>query len=193
VNRNVFQMLQGRVAGVQISGDPQNPVINIRGTGRNGTTSIQNNVDPVILVDGVQTDVSMAAAIPIANVETVDVIKGLWSSMIYGGSGGMIAIYTKQGSIEEARALPGLTSFLARGYSINKEYYRPNYDKENNLAEPDYRATLHWEPMIRIDSSGAFSLKYFNSDLENEIQIQVEGVTDSGEPLIAGYRYSIKK
>lgn len=193
VYRNVFQMLQGRIAGVQITGDPQNPVINIRGTGQNGTTSIQNNVDPIILVDGVQTDVSMAATIPMANVETVDVIKGLWSSMIYGGSGGMIAIYTKQGNITEARPLPGLTNFTARGYSINKEYYKPNYAEENDLAEPDYRATLHWEPMIRIDSSGTFSLKYFNSDLENEIQIQVEGVTDSGEPLIADYRYIIKK
>ena len=82
---DMYEYLRGRVPGVMVTSDKR---IIIRGIGTNC-----DNVDPLILVDGVEiTDLS---SINPSDVESVDVIKD-GTSAIYGmqGANGVIIIRT---------------------------------------------------------------------------------------------------
>lgn len=92
---NVTNQLQGRIAGVTVTGDgrPGEPAkVRIRGFG-----SFQNN-DPLYIVDGVPTqDIS---TINPNDVESLSVLKDAGAASIYGSraSNGVIIMTTKKGS-----------------------------------------------------------------------------------------------
>ena len=83
---NIYDYLQGRVAGVQVTPDKR---ILIR-----GINSINSSTDPLILVDG--TEMSDISSLNPNDIESVSVLKDA-SSSIYGvrGGNGVILITTK--------------------------------------------------------------------------------------------------
>lgn len=98
---SVGQALQGKVAGVQIidSGSPGSNVnIKIRGLG-----SI-NNCDPLVVIDGVPTDLGLNAINP-SDIERIDVLKDASATAIYGsrGANGVVMVTTKRGSAGESK------------------------------------------------------------------------------------------
>ena len=92
---NINSQLQGRIAGVTVSGDgrPGEPAkVRIRGFG-----SFQNN-DPLYVIDGVPTqDIS---TINPGDIESLSVLKDAGAASIYGSraSNGVIVITTKRGT-----------------------------------------------------------------------------------------------
>lgn len=98
---NLGSAIQGRIAGVQIidSSKPGDNVnIKIRGLG-----SI-NNCDPLIVIDGVPTDLGLNA-INMQDVERLDVLKDASATAIYGsrGANGVVLITTRRGSTGSAK------------------------------------------------------------------------------------------
>lgn len=98
---SVGQALQGKVAGVQIidAGSPGSNVnIKIRGLG-----SI-NNCDPLVVIDGVPTDLGLNAINP-ADIERLDVLKDASATAIYGsrGANGVVMVTTKRGKSGDSR------------------------------------------------------------------------------------------
>jgi TonB-linked SusC/RagA family outer membrane protein len=96
--RNVTQMLQGLVPGLNISQSSggslnSNPSINIRGVATIGQGSTGS---PLILIDGVEGDIN---ALNPQDIENVSVLKDASSSSIYGARApfGVILITTKRG------------------------------------------------------------------------------------------------
>jgi hypothetical protein len=47
-----------------------------------------------------------------------------------------------------------------KGYYPKKEFYQPDYDKEQDPL-PDYRNTLLWAPDIITDENGNATLEFF--------------------------------
>ena len=98
---NLTNMLQGAVPGLNISTTAGNPgssgSLNIR-----GITSI-NEADPLVLVDGVEADMSRVNA---NDVESISVIKDASAAAIYGARAayGVILITTKSGSDKGGKA-----------------------------------------------------------------------------------------
>ncbi len=98
----VDQMLQGQVAGVTFktsSGQPgsaQN--IFIRGIGTNG------NNNPLIIIDGVNSNDGFLAALNPADIESVQILKDGASTAIYGSraANGIIMVTTKKAKAGEA-------------------------------------------------------------------------------------------
>lgn len=87
--------LQGRAAGLQVtsSGKPgDNVSFRIRGVG-----SI-NNSDPLVVIDGVPTDMPLNA-LNMSDVESVDVLKDASATAIYGSRGayGVMIVTTRKG------------------------------------------------------------------------------------------------
>ncbi len=98
---NVGQMMQGRVAGVEVAasngGRPGGGMnIKIR-----GTTSI-NSTAPLAIIDGIVGDVDMVAP---SEIESIDVLKDASAAAIYGsrGANGVIIITTKKGKSGKPR------------------------------------------------------------------------------------------
>lgn len=93
---NIGEALQGRATGMQIvsSGSPgSNVTIRIRGTGT------INNSDPLIVIDGIPTDIPLNA-ISQDDIASIDVLKDASATAIYGsrGANGVVVITTKKGS-----------------------------------------------------------------------------------------------
>lgn len=94
-NSNISTMLQGRVAGVQITTDGQpgaDPQVRIRGIGSFGSTA------PLYVVDGVPMGTTIRDFSP-NDIETLQVLKDASAAAIYGSraANGVVIITTKQG------------------------------------------------------------------------------------------------
>lgn len=97
---NISTMLQGKVAGVQITSDGQpgaDPTVRIRGIGSFGSTA------PLYVVDGVPMGTTIRDFSP-NDIESLQVLKDASAAAIYGSraANGVIIITTKQGSKNEA-------------------------------------------------------------------------------------------
>ena len=106
---NIGQAIQGKIAGLQVvdAGKPgDNVTIKVRGMG-----SI-NNCDPLVVIDGVPTDLGINA-LNMADVERLDVLKDASATAIYGsrGANGVIMITTKKG--KEGKGSLSLSANLA--------------------------------------------------------------------------------
>jgi TonB-linked SusC/RagA family outer membrane protein len=93
---DVGQAMQGKAAGVQVvsSGVPgSNVTIRVRGIGT------VNNSDPLLVIDGVPTDVPLNTINP-DDIASVDILKDASASAIYGsrGANGVVIITTKKGT-----------------------------------------------------------------------------------------------
>ena len=87
----IAELLQGRVAGVQVI----NGRIRIR-----GVNSIQGSNEPLIVLDGIPLAVDPSAShINLHDIQSINVLKDAVSTAIYGsrGANGVIEIKTKKG------------------------------------------------------------------------------------------------
>ena len=140
VSTNVTSALAGAAPGVQIvnsSGDPASntPTIRIRGI---GSMSASNN--PLIVVDGMPFDGSLATINP-NDVESMTVLKDASASAIYGarGANGVVLITTKKGRSQDAEirfdAKWGSNSRLIPQYDVITDpglYYETHFKRLYN-------------------------------------------------------------
>ena len=147
---DVGNMLQGKIAGVQVTnagGQPGDAAqIRIRGTG-----SITAGSDPVYVVDGV-----MGGTFNPNDVETISVLKDAGSTGIYGAAaaGGVIVVTTKSGKKGDKvhvdlRATAGAKQALYGNYKMmdSKELY--NFHKA--LYSPMVFKLNYPESMLKQD------------------------------------------
>lgn len=140
VSTNVTSALAGSAPGVQIinqSGDPVSgsPTIRIRGI---GSMSAGNN--PLIVVDGMPFDGSLATINP-NDVESMTVLKDASAAAIYGarGANGVVLITTKKGRNQDAEirfdAKWGSNSRLIPQYDVIDDpgqYYETHFKQLYN-------------------------------------------------------------
>jgi hypothetical protein len=174
---NLLQVLQGRVAGLTVSGNPPDMSVQIRGQGT-----------PLIIVDGQRTDVSFISSIPASDVESVEIFKGP-EAAIFGGTGGAIAIYTKRANPNYKGAdkgpAPGIATVKLPGFYQAREFYQPRYNAllTNPPADPR-TSTLYWNPQVRTDAKGVAELHFFTADGSGTFQAVAEGLTKDGTPAL---------
>ncbi|MBM3425393.1 MAG: hypothetical protein FJX97_00235 [Bacteroidetes bacterium] len=175
---NIFQLIQGRVAGVRVTFDGFNATVLIRGVG-----SLQAGVEPMYMLNNVPVDASTLAQISPRDVESVEVFKDPARTAIFGSQGGngVIAVYTKSGTSTVYSNPGGTLVTKYSGYSIPRVFYSPKYE-ENSPANKvtDQRATLYWNPLIQTDQSGKASLSYYNSETASRHLLILEGIDSQG-------------
>jgi len=98
-NSNISTMLEGKVAGVQITSDGQpgaDPAVRIRGVGSFGSTA------PLYVVDGVPMGTTIRDFSP-NDIETIQVLKDASAGAIYGSraANGVVIITTKGGKKDQ--------------------------------------------------------------------------------------------
>jgi TonB-dependent SusC/RagA subfamily outer membrane receptor len=114
--QDATELIKGKVAGLVItksSGDP-NATSNIM---LRGITTIEGNVSPLVLINGVPGDLTTVAP---DNIESIDVLKDASAAAIYGtrGANGVILITTKNGKREK----PVSVSYA--GYASVADFYK---------------------------------------------------------------------
>ncbi|HEY0679569.1 MAG TPA: hypothetical protein VGD17_14895 [Chitinophagaceae bacterium] len=166
---NVFQYLQGQVAGLQITPGAMGPTLSWRG----GV--------PGLYLDEMQMDAEALNNIPMSDVAMIKVFNPPFLGA-FGGGSGAIAVYTKRGS-SAGESTKGLDFAKIPGYSPVKEFYSPDYSKyDQSSDEADYRKTIYWNPFVLTDKQNRrILLTFYNNDITNRIRVVVEGINTEGK------------
>jgi hypothetical protein len=173
---DIFTFLQGKVPGLQI----------IAGQGVGGLPSLQwRGGRPSLYLNEMQTDASQLQNTPVSDIAEVKVFRPGSGVGFGGGSGGVIAVYTKKGG-DEKRNDPnfkGLDRQILIGYSMPKEFYAPDYlvNSPQNERE-DLRTTLYWKPYLLTDKyTKQVNIDFFNNDISKKLRIVIEGFNEDGK------------
>ena len=127
---NISTMLEGKVAGVQITSDGQpgaDPSVRIRGLGSFGSTA------PLYVIDGVPMGTSIRDFSP-NDIETIQVLKDASAAAIYGSraANGVVIITTKSGKKSQPMKID------YRGYVGVDEIRKGVYDVMDAHQYGDY-------------------------------------------------------
>lgn len=180
---DVFDALQGQVAGLQIAQESGRPgagsSIRIR-----GTATLEGGADPLYIVDGAQ-GVNIDGINP-ADIESIEILRDAASAAIYGSrsANGVVIITTKKGREGRAKVdLRYLTSFsnlsrkvpqanaadrrlldLKRGGSGNipSDSLNPGYNADNDYQDLLTRTGIRNQLDMSI-SGGTKVLNYYAS------------------------------
>lgn len=172
---DIFQYLQGRVAGLNVTGTPGNYVLSYRGGGFGG-----NNV--TLFLDEMQMDPTMIEGIPVAELAY---IKLLPNSVATPGGGTALAIYRKKGADLTASMESPTDIVNYTGYTVTKEFYSPDYDKQPGDGKADKRMTLNWNPSIYLaEVNPVIPIIFYNNDKTKRFKVVAEGVTNDGRMLM---------
>ncbi len=165
---NIFDVIRGRVPGVQVNGNS----VQIR-----GPNTITGNTQPLYLLDGVPLqDSRVIADIPIEDIERVEFLKGP-SASFYGsrGANGVIAVYTKRGQF----LIKGKLEFDMLGYSAPRQFYQPKYTVQQ---EPLKNYTLIWVPVIITNDKGLATVVFDKPEFQGNFHFSIQGLSYFGHP-----------
>lgn len=165
---NIFNYLQGKVAGLQINANTSPPSLSWRGG------------SPTVFLDEVQTDADMISGVPVTDIAYVKVFRPPFMGG-FGGSNGAIAIYTRKGA-DQATKSGGLSSNTIQGYTPIKQFYSPNYDRFDPRNDHlDIRTTLYWNPLLSTTAKDhTIKLTFYNNDVTQSFRVVIEGMSRDG-------------
>ncbi len=169
--QDILSYLQGKVAGLQITGSGSNMTMTWRGA------------TPDLYLNEMQSTIDMVQGTNVRDIAMIKVFRPPFFGSIGGGSGGAIAIYTKKGSDRKADPnAKGLEYTILGGYSRFKEFYNPTYDKPTDNFDKDMRTTLYWNPYIITNKkSPRVRIQFYNNDISKKLQVVLEGINADGK------------
>ncbi|ULT38831.1 hypothetical protein KRR40_27610 [Niabella defluvii] len=168
---DIFTYLQGKVAGLQISGQGAGATLSWRGG------------SPQLYVDEVPSDVSMVSSINITDVAFIKAFRPPFMGGFNGGNGA-IAIYTRRGDDVKRDPGAGIPSARVEGYTNIREFYSPKYLTTEPApgADRDVRTTLYWNPNVIIDPRTKQAvISFYNNDVTDAFRVVIEGMTEDGK------------
>ncbi|MFT3825484.1 MAG: hypothetical protein QM731_16315 [Chitinophagaceae bacterium] len=171
---DIFQYLQGRVAGLQINRS-------------GGDVSLSwRQSTPALFLNEMPVDASMLQSTPVSDIAYVKVLRPPFFGASGGGAGGAIAVYTRKGDERskayDAAASGGMDKITLAGYSPAKEFFSPDYSKEATLRDvDDVRSTLLWNPYVLTDAGNKrVTVTFYNNDISRRLRIVLEGMNEEG-------------
>lgn len=132
VANNALDVLSGQAAGVNVTSNGLDRMAMLNSVRVRGTTSIIGGNDPLVLIDGVTSDVLTLSTIYPADIESFRILKNAAETAMYGsrGASGVIEVKTKKGT--------------GRGFQISYEGnvgFEQMYKHLNMLDAAEYVAT----------------------------------------------------
>lgn len=175
---NPLNALSGQAAGVSISpGNNRTAVLN--SVRVRGTTSLTGGNDPLVIIDGVSSDLSTLSSIYPADIESFTILKDASETAQYGsrGASGVIEVATKKGKT-------GAFSVSYDG-SFGVEAVYKNVDM---LSADEYRALAR---RLNIDILDLGNETDFPSEITRLGAVQNHHVAFGGGSESSNYRASV--
>ena len=97
-------------------------------------------------------------------------------------TGGVIVITTKRGKENKPIPSPHVKTLSPLGYQQPVEFYAPKYDTpgKRNAAGADFRTTIHWQPVVQINSEGKAAFEFYTADEQTSYTVIIEGISVDG-------------
>lgn len=174
---NLAEVLKGRIAGVRVDA--------------NGAISIRNGEEPLFLINGMFAEREQVDMLSPFHIAFIDVLKGP-EVAVFGsrGGGGVIAIYTKTGELDE-------DDKPADGGSVQLRY--PGFQKPMGFKRSDLPSiagipkTWYWNPSVKTDENGIAKFSFPKPDKPGVYWIKAEGFSADGKYCYATYRFEVKE
>jgi hypothetical protein len=168
---SVLSYLQGKVAGLQITGSGAQMTMNWRGS------------SPVLFYNEIQSDVQLIQGLSMNDVAMIKVFRPPFFGAPGGGNGGAIAVYTKKGVKSSTAGITGLNFSKIPGYVAEKQFYSPDYSNiDTDRSADDYRTTLFWNPFLLTEKNNRrVFITFYNNDVTKKFRIIVEGLNVEGK------------
>jgi hypothetical protein len=168
--QDIFQYLQGKVAGLQINTGSTPPTLTWRGG------------SPTLFVNEMESSADMLQSIPVSDVAYIKVFRPPFMGAFGGGAGGAVAIYTRRGGDVKSEPGKGLSNNIVSGYTAIRQFYSPDYDTISaDNDKKDLRTTLYWNPSVIVGpGSNKVVLSFFNNDITDAFRVVIEGMSRDG-------------
>lgn len=97
---NALEALSGQTAGVNVTTNGSDRLAMLNSVRVRGTTSITGGNDPLVVIDGVTSDLATLSTVYPADIESFRVLKNASETAMYGsrGASGVIEVKTKKGT-----------------------------------------------------------------------------------------------
>ncbi|MGY4384869.1 hypothetical protein ACVWYN_001903 [Pedobacter sp. UYP24] len=103
----------------------------------------------------------------------------------------VIGITTKNKVGYYKSLMPDVVTYRPLPILYPVQFYSPKYlGNPADMAEPDYRSTIYWEPNIITDANGRARLSFYTSDIKGNYTISMEGHGADGS--VGSLRQKIK-
>ena len=175
--RNPLDLIQGKVAGLQVSRSGSNPNSGVA-TQLRGAISVTGSASPLFVIDGIPG--GNPDLLQQDDIESVDVLKDGSGAAIYGTSAnaGVILITTKRGK-------PGKAIFNYSSY-FRKEFV---YNKPDFLTPQEFRDKIASGELKQTDFGN--STKFFDDLINKDNFSQNHNLSLSGGNESTTYRGSV--
>lgn len=188
---NVFDALQGRVAGVQVytsSGEPsQVSSIRLHGTGSLGASST-----PLYVLDGVPIPSGTMLSLNPNDFESMTVLKDASATSIYGSraANGVIYITTKSGK-RSAKAKISISSQYGISKLANKDFFEAFMNTKQLTdfwVETGYRTQAAVDALLAANPNDTKWYKYYYKESAPTYQsdVSVTGGTEKTSYFVSG-------
>jgi TonB-linked SusC/RagA family outer membrane protein len=154
--------LRGKVAGIRIDQSAGNESAKVY---LRGAKSVSGNIEPLIVIDGFVTSLSLSDIAP-SDIETIEVVKGAAASALYGtrGEGGVIQVITKKGKGDKVSVV--FDNELGTTHAINipktSQYHHFKLNADGSFALVAGNRTIDYQ-----DNGFSVNLHPYTSDYDN--------------------------
>lgn len=157
-----------------------------------GVNSFHFNQGAVIVIDGLFKgyDATILLNYDVGDIKELKVTKSSGAGLRYSSfaTGGLIEVTLKSGikfdknraKSEALKKKSDKNIAQVKGIKFTRKFYSPIYKTEADKKILDIRKTLYWHPNISIGKSGIATIKFYNSDIDGEYKINVNGVNNNG-------------
>jgi hypothetical protein len=167
---DIIEFISGKIPGVSV----MNGEIVIR-----GVKSVNSSNEPLFLLNGSPIDMSSLRSLPVANIDRVDLVHGAEATAFGSrGANGVLAFYSKSGSISKLTSLEVKVS----GYQKTREFYTPPYESWTYKPESyGIPKTIFWKPNVILTPNGDATVSFKKKFAAEKFSVTLEGLTDFGE------------
>jgi len=182
---DVWQFLRMSVPGIVINRNDSGIEVKFsRYEGLDMFSVNGDNSSVQFFLNEVPVDISLIDGLDPSDVALIKIYKGV-TGIALGATRGAISVYTVKGKTGRDWRQKGFDYIRKSGYSVKMEFYEMDYSKTDPATKnPDTRATLYWNPEIKI-IDGRANIEFYNDDHCRKFRIVAEGVDTNGRLLRA--------
>ena len=178
---DIIEYMRGRFPGLDIYGTKDSATFFYR-----GFSSFKDRTNkPYFYIDESRVELEDIVNISLSDVALIRFVPPpVWFAPLQGGPDGAIVIYTK--TYGDSRTAPKTNreifeTYTFNGYSISREYSEPDYSKPALKTMADYRQTLYWNPALKPDENGKYTIRFYNSDVAKKYRVIIQGINTDGQ------------
>ena len=190
---DLVNSLAGQVPGMRVTTVGASGQQNIRIRG--GAVSATGNMEPVVIVNGIIRVASGATTaadnlrtINPFDIDRVEVVNRMVSTLGDQGKNGVIAVYLKEDLKPTLTDRPpGFQEFTIEGFQPSRNFFPADYSQINEPVEKDDRQTLLWSPYLVTDEKGEVTISFYSNDSDGPVAVEIKGLTIDGEPIFGTF------